>query len=59
MLALAWDSISNTASIIFTEQQINPGSVASSDYASAGFIYRNQNTGGADIHLKSSAVSAS
>lgn len=40
----------------FADQRINPGMVASSDYASAGFIFRNQGTGG-DIHVRSSMAS--
>lgn len=42
----------------FTDQRINPAMVASSDYASVGFIFRNQNTGAPDIRLKSSIVTA-
>ena len=42
----------------FTDQRINPAMVAASDYASVGFIFRNQNTGAPDIRLKSSMVSA-
>jgi type IX secretion system PorP/SprF family membrane protein len=42
----------------FTDQRINPAMVASSDHASVGFIFRNQNTGAPDIRLKSSMVSA-
>jgi len=41
----------------YTNQRVNPGMVASSDYASAGFIFRNQSTGASDIHLKSNMVS--
>lgn len=41
----------------FTGQRINPGVVASSDYASADLIFRNQNTGASDIALKTSMVS--
>lgn len=41
----------------FTDQRINPAMVASSDYASAGIIFRNQSTGASDIRLKSSMVS--
>jgi type IX secretion system PorP/SprF family membrane protein len=40
----------------FTDQRINPALVASSDYAVADLIFRNQNTGG-DIHLKSTMIS--
>jgi len=40
----------------FTDQRINPGMVASSDHASATFIFRNQGTAG-DIHLKSNMLS--
>jgi type IX secretion system PorP/SprF family membrane protein len=40
----------------FTDQRINPGMVASSNFASAAFIFRQQGTGG-DIQLKSTMVS--
>lgn len=41
----------------FTDQRVNPAMVASSDYASVGFIFRDQNTGASDIGLKTSMVS--
>lgn len=41
----------------FTDQRINPAMVASSDYASVSFIFRNQSTGAPDINLKSNMVS--
>lgn len=40
----------------FTDQRVNPAMVAASDYATAGFIFRNQATAG-DIYLKSSMAS--
>jgi type IX secretion system PorP/SprF family membrane protein len=40
----------------FTGQRINPASVASSNYASLSFLYRNQATSG-DFNLASSMVS--
>lgn len=41
----------------FTDQRINPAMVASSDYASVSFIFRNQSTGAPDINLKSNMIS--
>ena len=41
----------------FTHQRINPGMVASSDYASVGLIFRDQSTEANDIALKTSMVS--
>jgi type IX secretion system PorP/SprF family membrane protein len=41
----------------YTDARVNPGLVASSDYASAGFIFRNQNTGSSDINMKTSMLS--
>lgn len=41
----------------FAVQRVNPAMVSSTDYASAGFLYRNQGTG-ADVHLNSSIASA-
>ncbi len=42
----------------FTPQRINPALVASSDYASLGFVYRNQGTDGG-FHLSSNSLNAS
>jgi type IX secretion system PorP/SprF family membrane protein len=39
----------------FSQQRINPGSVGSSDYASASGLFRNQDTGG-NFHLKSNLL---
>ncbi|MBL7856123.1 MAG: PorP/SprF family type IX secretion system membrane protein [Cyclobacteriaceae bacterium] len=41
----------------FASQRVNPAMVASSNYASAGFVYRNQATGG-DFNLNSTIISA-
>ncbi len=41
----------------YASQRVNPASVASSDYASVGLLFRQQGTGG-DINLKSSLISA-
>lgn len=41
----------------FTHQRINPAMVASSDFATAGFIFRDQNTGASEIALKTSMMS--
>lgn len=40
----------------FTDQRINPATVAASDYATINFLYRNQKTGG-DFNLNSSYFS--
>src|SRR5688572_29156918 len=42
----------------FTPQRINPALVASSDYASLSFVYRNQGTDGG-FHLSSNSLNAS
>jgi len=42
----------------FTPQRINPALVASSDYASLGFVYRNQGTDGG-FHLSSNSLNIS
>ncbi len=42
----------------FTRQRINPAKVASSNYAQASFLFRNQSTG-TDVKLTSSYISAS
>jgi type IX secretion system PorP/SprF family membrane protein len=42
----------------FTPQRINPALVASSDYASLGFVYRNQGTDGG-FHLSSNSLNVS
>jgi len=42
----------------FTPQRINPAQVASSDYASLGFLYRNQATDGG-FHLSSNSLNVS
>jgi len=39
----------------FSQQRINPGSVGSSNYASASGLFRNQDTGG-NFHLKSNLL---
>jgi type IX secretion system PorP/SprF family membrane protein len=41
----------------FSAQRINPAAVASSDYASASLLYRNQSTGGG-FHLTSNLLNA-
>lgn len=43
--------------INYTDQRINPAAVASSDYATLNFVFRNQRTGG-DFNLNSSYLSA-
>lgn len=42
----------------FTDQRVNPAMVASSDYATAEAIFRNQTTGANEIQLRSSSLSA-
>lgn len=43
--------------INYTDQRINPATVATSDYATLNFVHRNQKTGG-DFNLNSSFISA-
>ncbi len=42
----------------FSGQRINPGQVASSDYASVDLLFRNQSTDASEVRLKSSLLSA-
>lgn len=56
MTGVAWGQYFQYSQYNFASQRVNPALVASSNYASLGFIYRQQATG-ADVNLKSSVAS--